>query len=228
MKELFKNTWSENDRGVRIFLLAGDESALVIDSGRGGFEDVKSLVSDHTDLPFKLLNTHVDRDHIGGNGQFEEIYMHPSEMAFYHNEQHGKGKLIPVFEGDLIDLGGRELEIIHLPGHTPGSITVLDRQSRSLFGGDPVQKNGDIFMFGAQRDLCAYVASLEKLCKRDDFDYIYPSHSEEKVGREVIPQLIEGAKKILSGELRSEKRDMFGRTIDCFDAGVSRFLCMID
>ena len=83
-------------------------------------------------------------------------------------------------------------------------------------------------MFGAQRDLCAYVASLEKLCKRDDFDYIYPSHSEEKVGREVIPQLIEGAKKILSGELRSEKRDMFGRTIDCFDAGVSRFLCMID
>ena len=128
MKELFENTWAIEDMGVRIFLLTGKERALVIDTGMTGI-GVPSEVRKHTDLPFMLMNTHADRDHVAGNDRFSEFYMHPSEAAFYHNVQKGTGKIIPVFDGDEIDLGGRILEIIHLPGHTPGSITVLDRNS---------------------------------------------------------------------------------------------------
>ena len=224
MKELFVNTWVLEDMGVRIFLLTGKDRALVIDTGMTGI-DVPSEVRKHTDLPIMLLNTHADRDHVAGNAFFSELYMHPSEAAFYHNIQHGSGKIIPVFEGDEIDLGGRILEIIHLPGHTPGSITVLDRNSRCLIGGDPIQEDGDIYMFGPQRDMCAYVASLERLDKRDDFDFIFPSHAKEKISRAVIPQLIEGAKRIMAGEIKGKEEDRHGMTVFSCDVGVSRFLC---
>ena len=224
MKQLYDNTWAELDVGVRIFLLIGKNKALVIDTGMNGL-DIHSLVSALTGLPYQLLNTHADRDHIGSNAQFNELYMHPSEAAFYRHSQNGNGTIHPVFDGDVIDLGGRELEIIHMPGHTPGSITVLDRQNRCLIGGDPIQEDGDIFMFGPQRDLGAYIASLKRLLLRDDFDWIYPSHAKEKVSRDVIPQLIDGAVRILAGTVPGKEAERFGRTIRYYDIGVSRFLC---
>ena len=224
MKQIFDNTWAEIDGGVRFFLLTGQESALVIDTGMNGL-DVRGVVSAHTDLPLRLLNTHADRDHIGSNGQFEAFYMHPSEAAFYRNGQNGQGTILPVFEGDVIDLGGRELEIIHLPGHTPGSITVLDRQNRCLIGGDPIQEDGEIYMFGPQRDFDAYIASLKRLLQRDDFDAVYPSHANEQVSRDVIPLLIEGAERVLAGKVEPIKRERFGKTFTVCDVGVARFLC---
>ena len=224
MKELFANTWAETDQGVRIFLLAGREKALLIDTGMTGL-DLHAITSLHTDLPLQLLNTHADRDHIAGNAQFPEFYMHPSEAAFYRNVQHGSGRLLPVFDGDLIDLGGRTLEIIHLPGHTPGSITVLDWENRCLIGGDPIQEDGNIYMFGDHRNMDAYIAGLERLLERGDFDFIYPSHAKEKVSRDVIPELIDGAKDILAGKIPGKEIEVHGKKVTSCDVGVSRFLC---
>ena len=111
------------------------------------------------------------------------------------------GKLAFVWEGDVLDLGGRELEIIHLPGHTPGSIAVLDRKYRALISGDPIQ-TGNIYMFGLHRDLPSYVASLERLTARmDEFDTIYPSHAAFPVSPDQIPALIADAKQVLNGEI---------------------------
>ena len=47
-----------------------------------------------------------------------------------------ESRIIPVKEGDIIDLGARPLEIIDNPGHTPGSIAILDINNRVLIGGD--------------------------------------------------------------------------------------------
>ncbi len=204
-------------------MLAGQERALAVDTGISGL-DVRSLISAHTDLPIIVLNTHADRDHIAGNAQFDEIYMHASEAAFYR-AQKGSGRVVPVFGGDVIDLGGRTLEIIHLPGHTPGSVTVLDRENCCLIGGDPIQENGNIYMFGPQRSMEAYIASLGRLMERTDFDRIYPSHAKEMIGRDVIPRLVEGAKRILDGEIVGEEIDMRGAKARSCDVGVSRFLC---
>ena len=223
MKQLYENTWAELDVGVRIFLLTGQDKALVIDTGMNGL-DIHRLVAEHTGLPYQLLNTHADRDHIGSNAQFDELYMHPSEAAFYRNSQNGTGTIMPVFDGDVIDLGGRKLEIIHLPGHTPGSITVLDRQNRCLIGGDPIQEDGEIFMFGPQRDMDAYISGLERLSRRDDFDFIFPSHAKEKVSRDVIAPLINGGRRILAGEIKGKQAERFGKTFCVYDVGVARFL----
>ena len=197
--KLYENTWMIEDMGVRIFILAGNEKALVIDTGMTGLP-ICDIVRHVTDLPVVLLNTHADPDHIAGNDAFVEFYMHPSEAIIYHNIHHRKGRMLPVFDGDVIDLGGRNVQVIHVPGHTPGSITVLDGKQRCLIGGDPIQEDGDIFMFGMHRDMEAYIAGLERLWKREsEFDYIYPSHAKVKVDKDIIHKLICGAEGILAG-----------------------------
>ena len=219
-----ENTWRIEDSGVRFFLLAGEKKALLIDSGMT-IHNAKEIARELTDLPIELLNTHADIDHIGSNDEFDSFYMNPAEASNYYNTNQRTGTMIPINDGDVIDLGGRELEIITLPGHTPGSIAVLDKKNRVLISGDPIQ-DGNIFMFGVQREMHAYVLSLEKLEKyKDRFDTIYPSHGTFPVKPELIDALHEGAMRILAGEIEGSEAEMHGMKIKRYDVGAAGFLC---
>lgn len=218
------NTWRIEDDGVRFFLLEGRDEALMIDSGMNT-PDAKAIAETVTQLPLKLLNTHADPDHISGNEAFGEFYMHPSEWENYR--VHGKnGKLIPVSDGDVLDLGGRKLTVIDLPGHTPGSIAVLDPDARVLFGGDAIQ-DGRIFMFGPRRDFPSYIESLAALWERyaDAFDEIYPSHGSIPVRPDLIPRLIGAAQEICTGSAAGHETAFMGRQIQVCDFGFATFLC---
>lgn len=65
-------------------------------------------------------------------------------------------------EGDVIDLGNRSLTVLHLPGHTPGSIGLLDEHDGTFFSGDVVYDDLLIDML-PEADVTAYRASLERL-----------------------------------------------------------------
>ena len=219
-----QNTWRIEDNGVRVFLLAGEDKALLIDSGMQ-LTNARDIAESLTSLPVELLNTHADMDHIGSNEQFDSFYMHPAEEANYRRSGKG-GRLIPVQNGDELDLGNRNLRIIHLPGHTPGSIAVLDVNHRVLISGDPIQGHGHIFMFGRNRNMNDYIASLEALEKRtDEFDEIWPSHGDLPVYPVCIPKLREAAEKIVNGEAKGKETDFFGRKIMDYDFGFTAFLC---
>lgn len=219
-----EGTWRIEEEGVRFFLLAGEKKALLIDSGRET-HNAKEIAEGLVDLPIELLNTHGDIDHVGSNDEFDSFYMNPAEASNYYNTQKRTGTIIPVTDGDIIDLGGRELEIITLPGHTPGSIAVLDKNNRALISGDPVQ-DGNIFMFGVQREMHAYLLSLEKLMKlKDRFDTIYPSHGSFPVRPELIDSLHKEAKRILAGEAEGIAAEFRGMQIKKYDVGVAGFLC---
>lgn len=222
-----ENTWRFEDSGVRFFLLAGAKKALLIDSGMQ-VRNAKEIAEGLVNVPVELLNTHADIDHVGSNGEFDSFYMNPAEASNYYNTQKRTGTIIPVTEGDVIDLGGRELEIITIPGHTPGSIAVLDKNNRVLISGDPIQ-DGDIFMFGVQREMHAYLLSLEKLeSYRDRFDTIYPSHGSFPVKPELIDALHEGAERILAGEAEGSDAEFHGMKIKRYDVGVAGFLCDVN
>ena len=116
------------------------------------------------------------------------------------------------------------LEVIHLPGHTPGSIALLDKNRRILFSGDPIQ-DGEIFMFGIHRDMDAYLESLKRLQNRiSDFDSIYPSHGTMPVTKELIGQLIDGAKKVVNDEIPWVKADRFPVPVRAYHTGTATFL----
>ena len=218
-------TWRIEDNGVRFILLTGTEKALLIDSGMNT-PNVKQIAESITKLPVMLLNTHADRDHISGNGSFDYCYMHPDEEDIYR-AHGGGGSILPVKDNDIIDLGNRPLKIIFIPGHTPGSIAVLDINSRVLISGDSVQ-DGNIFMYKAHRNMYLYVESLKKLSMlTNEFDTIYPSHGSFPVYTELIARLIEGTEQIISGTAEGKVVDMFGTRVMLYKFPYAGFLCDI-
>lgn len=224
VNQIDNSTWSFEEGGVRFFLLTGSEKALLIDSGMQA-HNAREFAAQLTDLPIFLLNTHADPDHIASNHEFESFYMHPSEYVVYYNIQHRSGNALPVWEGDILELGGRPLRVIAMPGHTQGSIAVLDINNRRLFSGDPIQ-DGSIFMFGLHRNMRAYVQSLERLQKHaDEFDEIFPSHGSCPVNPELISQLIHAANDIIGGKIQGVRREMFGTPVIAYDVGAATFLC---
>ena len=217
------------DGGVRFFLLEGTEKALLVDTGMNTL-DAKAIAESLTELPLSLINTHADRDHISGNLSFATFYMSHAEIAHYasgiqQTTPEDVGRILPVREGDLIDLGERPLLVIDNPGHTPGSIAILDIKNRVLIGGDAIQ-DGNIFMFGKYRNIEQYVKSLEHIREYGDrFDVVYPSHGTFPVSPELIDDLIGGAQKIIAGTAESTVIELFGRKIRLFRFPYAGFLC---
>lgn len=206
-----ESTYRIEDGMVRFFLLLGEKKALMIDSGMTTV-DAEEICESITKLPIELLNTHADRDHVAGNEKFEWVYMSEKELENYRGNGSGR-EIKPVKEGDLIDLGGRVLEIIDLPGHTKGSIAILDVNKRVLISGDSIQ-DGNIFMFGEQRNLGKYVESLKELQRyAGRYDVIYPSHGTFPVKPSLTEKLIEGASEILMNEAEGKEVDMFGTPV---------------
>jgi hydroxyacylglutathione hydrolase len=219
------NTWRIEDGGVRLFLLAGEKKALLIDSGKNT-PHAKEIAESITTLPIELLNTHADPDHISGNGSFESVYMSPDEEEYYRS-RGGTGTITPVQDNDILDLGNRPLKIISIPGHTPGSVAILDIHNRVLIGGDSVQ-DGNIFMLKKHRNMSLYVESLKKLLHyEDEFDVIYPSHGTFPVYPEIIKNLIEGAEQIIKGTAEGKVVDMFGTLAMLYKFPYAGFLCDI-
>ena len=216
-------TWRFEDDGVRFFLFCGNEKAALIDSGMNT-PDAGKMAEKLTDLPIILINTHADPDHISGNNAFSEVYMNPEEEGNYR-ENGGKGAIKPVKEGDVIDLGDRPLRIIDIPGHTPGSIAILDEKYRVLVSGDSVE-DGNVFMFGPQRDIDKYIASLRHLSEFDGlYDEIYAMHGTIPIKPYIIGKLIEGAESIRKGEAAGNVIELFGNKVMFYKYPYAGFLC---
>lgn len=217
-------TWCYEDGGVRFFLLAGSKRALLVDSGMT-VHNARDLASEVTDLPLSLFNTHCDIDHVGSNGQFDEVWASPVELV-HPQAPHDSRRVRPVWDGEVLDLGGRELEAIALPGHTPGSMALLDRASGMLFSGDPIQRNGRIFMFGPMRSLAAYIHSLRRLQLRaNEITSIWPCHADCPVEASAIGELVAGVEAIERGEVPFTNAEMHGTPIREYDIGISVLLC---
>ena len=67
-----------------------------------------------------------------------------------------------VGEGDVVDLGDRVFEVLHLPGHTPGSVGLFERSTGTLFSGDAIY-DGPLFDFLPESNITDYVATMRKL-----------------------------------------------------------------
>ena len=205
---------------VRSFLILGDREALLIDTGAGG--NLKEFVEEITKLPITVIFTHADNDHTGSADQFERRLMHPSEFDYYESHAEKSVLMEPVWEGDIIDTGTYSFEVIHIPGHTPGSIALLEREKRFLIGGDSIQI-GSIFMFGNGRNFHAYRASMKKLHGRiNEFDIVYASHNVLSMDANTIYTLYEAAGKVIEHKILGRPEERFDGKVKCYEAdGVS-------
>ncbi len=207
VKKISDHFWILEDSGVRSFLFEGKEKAMLVDTGFGTLP-LDEMTAGLTDLPVFVVNTHADRDHTGCNKDFSPVFMHPSEMDRYKialPKDCTMENVRPLWEGDTIDLGYWNFEVILTPGHTPGSIMLLEREKRMLISGDTIQ-NGDIYMFGPGRNMPAFQYSLKKMMTMSDaFDSIWPSHGSYPLTPDIIPGILKGSEDLLAGKLSAQE-----------------------
>lgn len=224
INQVDSQTWVIENQGVRFFLLTGSQKGLLIDSGMTT-KNAKEIAESLTDLPLQLINTHADIDHIAGNNAFDTVLMHPAEYVNYFGQRASHPAPTPVWDGDIIDLGGRPLRVITQPGHTPGSIALLDINQRVLFSADSIQ-DGEVFLFGPMRNLIGYRQSLDKVWAcRSEYDKIYPSHASLPLKPDIIPDLMACTDQILTGKASFQAGERFGMPVKIYEMETAAFLC---
>jgi hydroxyacylglutathione hydrolase len=119
-------------------------------------------------------------------------------------------EIVAIHEGYVFDLGDRKLEVISVPGHTLGSICLLDRAARLLLTGDAVHC-GHIWMhLDHSTTLRVYLQSLYHLREwQGTFDHILWGHSVEPAPASLLHALIAAVEGILAGELAGEPHHTF-------------------
>jgi glyoxylase-like metal-dependent hydrolase (beta-lactamase superfamily II) len=101
-----------------------------------------------------------------------------------------------VAGGDVLDLGGRRLTVVELPGHTPGGVGLLDEEEGALFSGDAIY-DGWLIDTLPESDVDQYVRTME-LLRTLDVDVVYPGH-DEPFGRQRLRELAEAYLRRVSG-----------------------------
>ncbi len=178
-----------HNENVKSFLVVGNDRAALIDTGMG-VADIRAVVEQITPLPIIVINSHAHWDHIGGNSQFGEIWIHAAEadglvggvsneiLRDWFGPHNMRGPLPEGFDietitypptpptgtlagGEEIDLGDRCLEVIHCPGHSPGGVALWDERNRFLFSTDVAYPC--MLLVHAREDLPAYLRSFDRL-----------------------------------------------------------------
>ncbi len=197
---------SDIDSNIYIF---GD---TVVDAGTGfNFTRLMTLLGTQKRSlgDFKqLVNTHAHFDHVGGNGYFvnAKVAIHEieapvlekgdselSQAKFFDGKLHPRPVDRRLKDGDKVKLNGVEFQVIHTPGHSPGSICLYNPGQKTLISGDTVFADGvgRTDVPGGDPDILA--ESLEKLAKLK-VEKILPGHGEPvlKGGSKIIQDILKG------------------------------------
>lgn len=108
-------------------------------------------------------------------------------------------------DGDRIDLGGRDLEVIYTPGEAVDHISLLDRSERILFCGD-ILLQGPVWTHLEGGSLNDLITSYRRLMEYfNDFDHLMPGHNEPWLDKNLLPESLAAAEKIVSGEAKYQQ-----------------------
>jgi glyoxylase-like metal-dependent hydrolase (beta-lactamase superfamily II) len=199
--DVFMIREADHREAVAFYLVAGNRDVAVTDTGLGS-GDLPGLVAELSPRRPVVLQTHRHWDHIGASHDFMDVRAHAAELTVRRTgwpweppvedgipDDSGATVRLASHEpvvalrhadslkhGDRIDLGGRSLEVIHTPGHSPGSVSFLDRDAGALFVGD-LCYFGQMLLFVSGSDLAAFRRSLHALATiAADVRAIYPAH----------------------------------------------------
>ncbi len=216
--------WEE----THCYLLIGAERSLFIDTGLGIcsiYDEVKKL----TQKPVTAVATHIHWDHIGGHKYFPDFYAHNRELSWLNGEfplslqtikemvvdrcDLPEGFNIDKYEffqgmpskvlsdGDTIDIGGRRIQVLHTPGHSPGHMCFWEESKGYLYTGDLVYKD-TLLAYYPSTDPKAYLKSLERLCLLNA-KKVFPAHHSLNIHPEILTRMRNAFRQLESeGKLR--------------------------
>jgi len=175
------------------YLIIGEEKALLFDLAVNSTE-LKTYAEKLAGKPVQLVLSHGHYDHAFYLNKYQDVWMNTKDEFLLKKGMLGFPPVEPcpiihgLEAGDVIDLGGRELEVFHIPGHTPGSILLLDRKCRVLLSGDTCARR---LLYGLHEQVSfeEFCASLENL-KTADFDVMYSAHDRCAIPKEYLSHMM--------------------------------------
>ena len=211
------------------YLIVGEKRALEFDTGMG-ISDIKKVIAELTKLPIIVLNSHTHDDHVGGNWQFDTIYGMDTEFTRKNalgSREAAQAEITPdqicgtlpkgfdsktyvtrpwriakyIHDGEQLDLGGRTIEVIATPGHTPDSISLIDRTDGLLFTGDTYYP-APIWLFRPETDLDAYAASIRHLAAlAPQIKLVLGAHNIPVASPAVLARLVAAFDQVRAGKV---------------------------
>ena len=223
-KEVFKNddvvfhqidehTWVGTGHllyNESLYLVEGNNKAVLIDAGKT-IKDLDKIVASITKKPIMLVATHVHGDHTGSAvNYFPEIYINPGDKeAVSQVMPTYKGTVKYLKDGEIIDLGGRNLEVVFTPGHTPGSTTFIDKTAGYGFSGDSFG-SGNLLLTSNFSTLIATCEKTSAIMNKYGIKYLYPGHFSGKnlEMKKRVDDMITLSKDVLSGKVKGVANPM--------------------
>jgi glyoxylase-like metal-dependent hydrolase (beta-lactamase superfamily II) len=210
------------------YLIVGTKQALLFDTGMG-IANIRNVVSRLTSRPIVVLNSHTHNDHVGDNWRFPFVYGMDTAFTRANakgSREDAQAEIAPdqicgelpkgfnpktyatkpwhislfVHDGFKINLGGRTLEILSTPGHTPDAISLIDRENGFLFTGDTYYP-APIWLYRPETDLDAYVASVKRLAAlAPQIKIVLGAHNIPVAQPDVLPRLVDAIQAVRSGK----------------------------
>lgn len=214
-RQIDEQTWEGNGHlmaNESVYLIAGSESAILLDAGTE-IPGLHQIAADICKKPVRLIATHVHPDHTGSAiNEWDEISINaadevgrPMFMAGY------KGKTTYLTDGEVIDLGGRQIEVVFTPGHTPGSTTFVDKERHYGFSGDAFG-SGNLLITTTLSTIISSAQHMFYYMEKHGIDRLYPGHymgvNTESLQR--VKDIAELCTQLREGQKEGEKMDRPG------------------
>ena len=209
------------------YLIVGRNQALLFDTGLG-IGNIQSVVQSLTKLSILVVNSHTHNDHVGDNWRFSRVAGMDTpftRLSARGSRADAQSELDPgnlcgnlpasfdakayatkpwkitevIHDGSAIDLGGRTIDVIATPGHTPDAIALIDQQNGLLFTGDSYYP-GPIYLYRPETDLDAYEKSITKLAALSPrLKLLLPSHNLPEADPKVLIEVVKGLQQVRAG-----------------------------
>jgi len=218
------HTWEGNGHLVyneSVYVVEGEDKTLVIDAGTS-MPHLDKAVAALTDKPVMLALTHGHGDHVGGAVCFPEVWIHPADTSLISGGRRAyKGTIHYLSDGEVIDLGGRQIEVLYTPGHTSGSVTFFDKDHHYGFSGDAFGSTNLLLFGGTFRTLIETTARTAAYMQAHGIDKLYPGHYHGD-NPETLQRVLDEKKmseEVLSGKRKGTPGNANGLNSYIYDYG---------
>jgi glyoxylase-like metal-dependent hydrolase (beta-lactamase superfamily II) len=230
--------WQENVS----YLILGSSRGVLFDTGPGLYS-IRLEVEKLTHVPLLVIPSHLHFDHVGRIQEFSTIGL--MDLPELRHQAHDdvlsettdQYLLTSPYsfkvsrwlrDGEVLDLGGRQLTVINTPGHTPESIALLEPARRRMFTGDLVNRIVTLCDVPGS-DVQQTAQSLQRLMQlMPAGSTAYEAHAEKPISWAELSQLGRGARAIADGKLDSKAMCLGGQPMRRFDVGAFAFVLPAD
>ncbi len=217
------------------YLIVGSKQAVLFDTGMG-ISDIRKVTTKLTSRPVVVLNSHTHDDHVGGNWQFTFVYGMDTDFTRKNGKgsrEDAQAEIAPdqlcgdlpkgfnpktyatkpwrishfIHDGFKVNLGGRTLEVLSTPGHTPDAVSLLDRANGLLFTGDTYYP-APIWLFRPETDFNAYAASVKRLAAlAPELKLVLGAHNIPVAEPAILPRLVFAFESVRAGKVPPQKSE---------------------